>query len=97
MPTANPDLDSYNNLQEYIAGLNPNVADSLALSNFSTGAANEFEWTAASGRIYSVYWTSNLLDGFAILQSNLTSGAYTDSTHSAEAQGFYMLEVEVAP
>jgi hypothetical protein len=94
---ANPDNDSYTNLQEYIAGLNPNIADGFGPSNLMIGAENEFEWTAASGRIYSVYWTSNLLDGFTLLQSNLTSGAYTDSAHSAESQGFYRLEVELAP
>jgi hypothetical protein len=94
---ANPDNDFYTNLQEYIAGLNPNVADGLTISNFTTGAENEFEWNTASGRIYSVYWSSNLPGGFTLMQSNLTSGAYTDSIHSAEAQGFYRLEVELAP
>lgn len=94
---ANPDFDTYNNLQEYIAGLNPTNSDGFGPSNFMVGASNAFEWNAASGRVYSVYWSSNLLDGFSILQSNLTSGAYTDSTHSAEAQGFYKLEVQLAP
>lgn len=94
---ANPDNDFFTNLQEYIAGLNPNMVDGFGPSNLTLGAETEFEWTAASGRVYSVYWSSNLLDGFSILQSNLTSGAYTDSTHSAESQGFYRLEVELAP
>lgn len=97
LATANPDFDTYNNLQEYIAGLNPTNSDGFGPSNFMIGVNNAFEWNTASGRIYSVYWSSNLLDGFSILQSNLTSGVYTDSTHSAAAQGFYKLEVEVAP
>jgi hypothetical protein len=95
--TANPDGDLYNNLQEYIAGLNPTNSDALALFNFTAGTNNAFDWNAASGRIYNVYWTDNLLNGFSMIESNLTSGSFTDTIHAAEAAGFYRLEVEVAP
>ncbi|MDH3345957.1 MAG: hypothetical protein OEL75_02110, partial [Kiritimatiellaceae bacterium] len=95
--TANPDNDNYNNLQEYIAGLNPNVDDVFSIINFEANPQRRLEWDAISGRVYSVYWSSNLLSEFSTLQSNLTSGGYTDVSHSAEAQGFYQVEVELAP
>ena len=61
------------------------------------GSESWFEWNAVSGQLYSVYWSSNLLDGFSVLQSNISEGAFTDSLHSVESQGFYKLEVQLAP
>ena len=52
-----------------------------------------------SGRVYSIYWTSNLLSGFGAtpLTNNLpwTPAIYTDTTHTAEEKGFYKIEVEL--
>ena len=52
-----------------------------------------------SGRVYSIYWSTNLLDGFETLPfvSNITSGVFTDTVHGAVDAGFYRLEVELAP
>jgi hypothetical protein len=37
------------------------------------------------------------MDGFSLLESNLTDGVFTDRLHSAGQQGFYLLEAELAP
>jgi len=94
----NPDNDFYSNIEEYVAGLNPTNSDSFGPSTLMSSGSNMwFSWTPVTGRVYSVYWTSNLLNGFSLLQSNLTSGVYTDTVHSAEQQGFYRMGVELAP
>ncbi len=76
----------------YIAGINPtNPAAFFVLESLEP-----LQWTAASGRVYAIYWTSNLLNGFGIpWKTNLTDGAYTDTTHTAENDGFYKIEVEL--
>ncbi|MEN8256079.1 MAG: hypothetical protein ABFR33_11490 [Verrucomicrobiota bacterium] len=86
--------------EAYIAGFDP--TDPLAwfgVSGFvvDTGLGHTLQWEQAPGRAYTVYWTSNLLDGFAVLQDDYVGGSYTDTVHSAESQGFYRLDVEIAP
>ncbi len=94
--TGNPDGDAHNNLSEYIAGLDPAVSDAFKIEdmNIENGILT---WTAATGRIYSVYWTPALTQPFVQLQSNLTAGVFTDTVHQADAEAFYRLKVEVAP
>jgi hypothetical protein len=93
LPTANPDGDAYNNWQEYIAGLNPNVFDTFAITNFAAGESNTLEWSAASDRVYNVYWSSNLLNGFELLGSNVPGGVFTVTNHAEKSQGFYKISV----
>ncbi len=77
-------------LQAYIVGLNPNDPQ----NKFTTALSDQvLRWNAASGRVYSVYWSTNLLNGFLLLETNITSGSYTDLVHSA-GQGFYRIEVQ---
>ncbi len=82
-------------LQAYIAGLNPTNATSFfEVSN----VRNILQWNGTNGRIYSIYWSSNLLSGdFQPLESNLpwTAMPYTDTNHPGGEQGFYKLEVEL--
>ncbi len=80
-------------LDAYIAGLNPtNPASYFELSDLR---GNILEWTTATGRVYTVYWSSNLIHGFQPLETNLTGGSYTDTHHSTDAQGFYKIEVQL--
>lgn len=93
---ATPDAicaNGFNTVQEaYIAGFNP--ADSA--SGFRITERNSdpriLYWNTITGRVYSIYWTSNLLDGFRTLETNIISGGYTDVLHSA-GQNFYRIEV----
>jgi 3-phytase len=87
-----------NTLQEcYIADINPVDPDAFFLISDLRPLTSVLSWNASSGRVYSVYWTSNLVSGFPVLPfaSNLTSGVYTDLLHTAE-EGFYRIEVQVA-
>lgn len=80
-------------LEAYIAGLNPtNPVSIFELSNIW----NTLQWDAVTGRIYRIYWTSNLLSGFQSLETNYT-GSFTDTEHETDQKGFYKIEVELAP
>ncbi len=86
-------------LQAYIADLNPtNAASRFLISDLSPLTSESvITWNGVSGRVYSVYWSSNLLDGFVLLSNNVpwTGSVFTDETHNAESKGFYKIEVEL--
>jgi hypothetical protein len=83
--------------QEYIAGLNPTNADELALSGSLSTPSNTLVWNAVSGRVYKIYWTSNLTNGFTLIESNALDGFYIDTGHADEPVGFYRFSVELEP
>ncbi|NOU36655.1 MAG: hypothetical protein HOO88_07785 [Kiritimatiellaceae bacterium] len=87
--------NGFNTVYEaYLAGLNP--TDPSALFKLS-GRRNELGWNAVSGRVYTIYWTSNLLSGFQLLESNLpASGIFNDIGHSNWSAGFYKIDVHLA-
>ncbi len=78
-------------METYIAGLNPTNSSVLEVSN----TRNNLQWTSVSGRVYTVYWTSNLLNDFEIVESNLTSGTFTDTEHQNGEKGFYKIDVKL--
>jgi len=84
--------------QAYVAGLHPNDAQSLFLIDrlrvLSTGVT--FDWNTVSGRLYSVYWTTNLINGFLPLETDIpwTRGSYTNS--APIPQSFFKLDVRLA-
>jgi hypothetical protein len=85
-------------MQCYIAGISPIDPDATFLISDLRPQPSEsiLQWQNASGRVYSVYWTSNLLSGFgAPFASNVTGGAFTDTVHGADSEGFYKIEVEL--
>lgn len=89
------DGDGQSNLDEYITGMNP----TNAASRFSvqSPSPNLLQWESVSGRVYSVYWSTNLLDGFQPLETNLpwTASSFTDTVHGAESRGFYKIDVRL--
>ena len=96
---ANPNAicsNGMNTIREaYIAGLNPTNAQSFfGVTNYM---GNELQWSGASGRVYSVYWTTNLLSGFQCLESNIpwNAGSYTDTNSSNAGKCFYKLDVRL--
>jgi hypothetical protein len=97
---ANPNVLSANGIntiyETYIAGLNPTNAQAVfAVSNGASISA--MRWNAVSGRVYSVYWTTNLLSGFQPLETNIVwpQNSWTDTVHGAQADGFYQIKVHL--
>lgn len=100
---ANPSAIAANGIntirQAYIIGLDPTNAQSIFSPADLRLQSNNlvFGWPSASGRVYTIYWTSNLLSTFTPMQSNYTGGVFTDTTHNANDDGFYRIEVRLAP
>lgn len=76
----------------YIAGLDPN--DPFSFFEVSN-VWNRLWWNATSGRVYNIYWTTNLLDTFQPLETNFTGNTFTDTTHGVEEKGFYKIDVRL--
>ena len=92
--SADPDGDGFSNYQEYIAGTNPTSAQ----SHFFIGSGvdrTKLNWSSVSGRVYDVYWTSNLLYSFMPLQTNIAwpQSGYTNPAPGNADSGFYKINV----
>jgi hypothetical protein len=82
-------------LQAYVAGLDPKNPNSKFATAILPGSV--LQWPGVSGRVYSVYYSTNLLNGFQPLATNIpwTAGAFTDTVHNAQSQGYYKIDVEL--
>lgn len=92
------DGDALSNWAEYVADTDPtNDASFFTAGNRGVGAGGfTLEWSAVPGRHYAVHKTTNLLESFAPLATNLTVGVYTDSVSGVE-RAFYSVGVKIAP
>jgi len=77
----------------FIAGLNPN--DPTNIFSISMIPANILQWSCVSGRVYSVYWSTNLLGDFHPLETNIpwTHGCFTNTTEALNS--FFKIEVQL--
>jgi len=86
-------------LEAYIAGLNPtNPASLFVITGLESGQQNVVYWPGVSGRVYTVYWSSNFsVSGFDLLENNIpwTDNVFTDTNHSADEKGFYKIKVDL--
>jgi hypothetical protein len=75
---ADQDGDGLTAWQEYIAGTDPTNTTSGLMA--AQSARNVISWSPVSGRAYSVYWTTNLMNGFQPLETNILypQGSYTN-------------------
>jgi len=100
---ANPSAPAANGVntiyETYIAGLNPaNPASVFLISDFQPLTSQSvLQWSAVSGRVYSVYWTTNLMNGFQPLTTNIVwpQSSWTDQVHGAQDAGFYRINVRL--
>lgn len=84
--------------QTYIAGLDP--TDPLSTFDLAAQPAVSpvaFRWNAVSGRVYSVYWTTNLLSGFELLETGIVwpQNSWTDQVNGVQGSGFYRIKVRL--
>jgi hypothetical protein len=96
--TGDYDGDGLADSAEYVAGTNPtNSASVLAVSALVLDPDLYLEWDTVPDRIYSIYWSTNLIDGFTCVESNLpwTSNSYLHTEYGHALQGFYQLEVQL--
>ncbi len=86
-------------METYIAGLNPtNPASVFLISDFrALTSASTLQWQSASGRVYSVYWTTNLMNSFQPLETNIVwpQNSWTDLVNAVQADGFYKIKVRL--
>jgi hypothetical protein len=84
-------------IQAYIAGLNPTNPASRFLASIvcPPSSARMIQWNAVTGRVYNVYWSTNLLNSFQPLYTNYTGGVVTDTLHSTAGKCFYKLDVRL--
>ncbi len=104
-PTANPDGDGFNNLQEYIAGTDPTDGNSFLKldSAVVTGNGIDLRFTAVAGKTYTVLWKDDLNGGtWAKLADVSAQGVtgqitVTDPDDSLNTRRFYRLVTPQMP
>jgi hypothetical protein len=96
------DNDGLSDLAEWIAGSDPDDPKSQFKINkldVDNSASSDFviNWISLSNRVYGVYRSDSLDTGFSPLSTNIhyPQNSYTDTTHNAESEGFYKVEVRL--
>ncbi|MEI7850440.1 MAG: hypothetical protein WCH86_01250 [Kiritimatiellales bacterium] len=88
------DGDGLTAWQEYIAGTDP----TNTTSGFKAAQDNRniISWNSFSGRVYSVYWSTNLLNGFQPLETNIpwTQSSFTNATPDSRVN-HYQIKVRM--
>lgn len=92
-PDGDQDGDGQIDWQEYIAGTDP--TNPASFFHIMRNGRDELNWNAVSGRVYSVYWTTNLLSGFECLESNIPWPQSTFTNLPNIPSGFYKIDVRL--
>jgi hypothetical protein len=95
--SADPDALAANGVntlrQAYIAGLDP--LDPAASLNVFFISLNPpiIGWNSSSGRVYNVYWTRALAEGFLPLETNISWLRPVFTNEDSETAGFFKIDV----
>ena len=88
-------------IDAYVAGFDPN--DPSAVFDVQSGnpisGGFVVSWNSVSGRVYDVYWATNLMDSFDFLKTNINYpvNSYTDTLHNSRNKCFYRIDVRIKP
>jgi len=95
----NADADAQPDWAEGLSGTDPlDPASYFQCNLFMDGAQRaSVHWDSVEGRVYSVYWSPNLLSGFQCLESNIPWPRNSFTNASAAPSGFYKISVQLAP
>lgn len=99
-PLDNFDGDSLNNLDEFIAGVDPTNSASVFAVEDSTPSPAGFviNWNSVPGRKYRVFWAKTLSDPFVSVTPGYLpypQNSYIDTVHTNEGCGFYYIDVQL--
>ncbi len=97
---ANPSALASNSVntvwETYVAGLDPTSPTNRLQTSVLCPPSSDpvLRWNSVSGRVYSVWWTSNLLSSFQPLETNILfpQSSYTDTLHRSR---FYKINVQM--
>lgn len=96
--SGDPDGDGFSNLEEYLAGTNPQDAASLLKITATSAGGRQITWQSIPGKVYQVLATSDVLQPMSPIATNVmaagASTTFTDNTPGA-ARKFY--RVTLAP
>ena len=83
-------------LEAYIAGINPTNPASFFEASLTNETGFVVQWNATSGRVYSVFGTTNLQESFQPLETNILwpQASWTDNVPNVES--FYRIDVQLA-
>lgn len=91
------DKDGMTNLDEFIANTDPCNSNSIfRVAGFERGAQSIIRWSACAGRVYSVYWRTNLLSEFQSVSTNILWSQPVFTNNSAQSSGYYKISVRMA-
>ena len=91
--TFDPDGDGYSNLQEFIAGLDPNIPDPIVLQMHRAGTTHTLAVPTAFGREYIVRFSDVLPADVWIEVGRVSGSGSVVSFQGVATPGFYHIQV----
>ena len=100
LAAADTDGDGTDSLAEFVAGTDPIDAESLfeVTESLVSSGTPQLSWASVSGKLYTVWRATNLVDGFTTIATNIAATAPVNTHVDAAASGlttvFYSIGVQ---